>query len=206
MLEAVAGTGEGAVGGRGGPLREAGEEDGDAACSREALEGRGHIRGAGSEGGVLSGYGCQVGTGKAQLLGASHKAAPCVCESLCSGLLTSGRMHQTSHVGSSPRSGRVAASRSAAPLGAGGWGSEDSPGCGLEPRSLRFLTYALPKGGGTAFTKPVLFHKQRARAPSIGERTDSSAGPCGAFSLDQSLPGPSLTCGAGLRPRRLSPV
>lgn len=24
-------------------------------------------------------------------------------------------------------------------------GSEDSPGCGLEPLSLRFLTYALPK-------------------------------------------------------------
>lgn len=72
MLEAVAGTGEGAVGGRGGPPRGAGEEDGDAARSREALEGRGHIRGAGSEGGVLSGYGCQVGTGKAQLLGARY--------------------------------------------------------------------------------------------------------------------------------------
>lgn len=74
-------------------------------------------------------------------------------------------------------------------------------GCGRPP-GVR----GSPQRGGTAFTKPVLFHKQRARAPSIGERTDSSAGRCGAFSLDQSLPGPSLTCGAGLRPRRLSPV
>ena len=75
MLEAVAGTGEGAVGGRGGPLRGRERRRETQPAAGEALEGRGHTRGGGSEGGVLSGYGCQVGTGKAQLLGRGIRVA-----------------------------------------------------------------------------------------------------------------------------------
>lgn len=77
-------------------------------------------------------------------------------------------------------------------------------GCGRPP-GVR----GSPQVGGDSFHKarPAL---QTARARACrppGERTDPSAGRCGAFSVRPESPGPeSLICGAGLRLRRLSPA